>query len=300
MFLSRRTCLTLAMVFAVSLACVLPSIPASNTDSASTSAAQNGLEELPSATLEILPTRTFTPTVTSAPLNLSAITAPSLTFTPYSIFGASTPTSSVIPLLSVSAPTNCRNGPGKAYGVEGTLMKGEIVEVYARSPTNEYFYIRNPDPGVEFCWVWGEYASASGSLLVLPVLLPPPTPSPTMTPTPIPSFDMEFIDSIKCGGWMMNIQVTNTSPQPFKSMVIEVKDEVTEVELRASSDEFTQRDGCLKTVTKDRIDPFETFIISSPPFEYNPKRHPFRAFITLCTEKGQSAGCITRKLNFKP
>ena len=296
---SRRMYAALALVVAASLACAIPSIPASNTDAVNTTATQSAPREIPSATLEIPPTLTFTPTVTSVPLVLAYTLTPTLTFTPYSIFGASTPTF-IAPEIRVSAPTNCRNGPGKSYGVESTLKVGETAEVYGRDPTSEYFYIRNPDPGVEFCWVWGEFATISESPLSLQVFIPPSTPTQTITPTPVPSFDMEYISFVKCTGWRIKIQVTNTSSQPFKSMKIEIKDEVTEVELTASSDEFKELNGCPTISTKDRIDPGDTFVISSPQFDVNPERHQFRAFITLCTEKGQSAGCVTRKLNFTP
>jgi len=302
MITAHRTYFALAMMLAASFACAIPSIPASNAEEASTSAAQTALAELqkvPTATLEILPTSTFTPTVTSAPLNIAATVTPSLTFTPYSIFAGNTLTA-VVQQVSVSAPTNCRNGPGKVYGVEGTLMVGETAKVYGRDPTSEYLYIRNPDPGAEFCWVWGEFATLSDTLFALPILMPPPTPSPTLTPSPVPSFDMEFIGFIKCAGWRIKIQVINTSSQSFKSAKVEIKDEVTEVELTANLDDFTELNGCLPTVTKEMIKSGETFLISSPQFDTNPKNHQFRAFITLCTEKGQTEGCITRKLNFKP
>ena len=301
---SHQTYLALGMVLVASLACALPANPntgAANTAAAQTAAemTQNGVQEAPSATLEIPPTPTFTPTVTSEPLVLAYTLTPSLTFTPYSIFGVSTPTFTAS-LVSVSAPTNCRNGPGKAYEEVGVLKVGETTEVYGRDPTSEYLYIRNPGPGVEFCWVWGEYATISSSLFALPLLLPPPTPSPTLTETPVPSFDMEFIAFIKCTGWRIKIQVTNTSSQPFRSARIVVKDEVTEVELTANLENFTELNGCETIATKDMIKPGETFLISSPQFDDKPKGHQFRAFITLCTEKGQSGGCITRKLNFKP
>jgi hypothetical protein len=299
MVTSHQKYVALVMVLAVSFACVLPSIPASNTDATSTTAAQNGVQETPSATLEIPPTLTFTPTVTSQPLVLSYTLTPSLTFTPYSIFGASTPTF-VASTISVSAPTNCRNGPGKSYGVEGTLKVGETAKVYGRDPTSEYLYIRNPDPGMEFCWVWGEYATISSSLFALPVLIPPPSPTPTLTATPEPSFDMEFVSAIKCTGWRIKIRVINTSSQPFKSAKIELKDEVTEVELIADLENFTELNGCQTTATKDTINPGASFVISSPQFDDKPKGHQFRAFITLCTGKAQSEGCVTRKLNFKP
>ena len=298
MITSHKKYLALTILLAASLACAIPALQ-SNTDEVGTAATQNEPQKIPSATLEILPTFTFTPTVTSAPLNLAATVTPSLTFTPYSIFAATTPTF-VTSTMSVSAPTNCRNGPGKAYGVEGTLKVGETAEVYGRDPTSEYLYIRNPDPGVEFCWVWAEYATISSSLFALPIQMPPPVPTPTMTETPVPSFDMEFIGYIQCAGWRIKIQITNTSPQSFKSGKVVVKDEVTEVELSANLDDFTELNGCLPTATKEMIKSGETFLISSPQFDTNPRNHQFRAFITLCTGKEQSEGCITRKINFKP
>lgn len=298
MVTSHRKYLALVMVLAASFACAIPSVPAPSVDSANTAAIQNGVQDLP-ATLEILPTATFTPTVTSAPLIIEASITPSLTFTPYSIFGGATSTS-IAQQIRVSVPTNCRSGPGKAYGVEGTLLANETAEVYGRDPTSEYLYIRNPDPGVEYCWVWGEFAIISDSLLALPIYMPPPTPSPTLTPTPVPSFDMEFIDAVKCTGWRMKIQITNTSSQPFKSVQMVIKDEATEVELTASSDSFADLDGCVQTAIKDMINPGETFVLSSPQFDDRPKGHNFRAYITLCTEKGWTNGCITRKINFKP
>lgn len=41
---------------------------------------------------------------------------------------------------------------------------------------------------------------------------------------------------------------------------IEIKDQVTEVELPAYTDGFTDLDGCLKTTTKDVINPGDTFV----------------------------------------
>lgn len=302
MITSRRNHLILALLFAASLACAIPSIPASNTNEVSTAAAQTalaGLREVPSATFEMLPTLTFTPTVTSIPLILESTITPSLTFTPYSILPDVTSTL-IAQQISVSAPTNCRRGPGKAYEDVGALLVGETTEAYGRDPTSEYIYVRNPDAGVEFCWVWGKFATLSDSLLVLPVLMPPPTPSQTLTPTPVPSFDMEFIGYVKCTGWRMKIQIRNTSSQPFKSMAIVIKDETKEVELTANADAFTELNGCPISDTRDTIKPGDTFIISSPQFADNPKGHQFRAFITLCVEKGWTDGCVTRKLNFKP
>ncbi|MBE0680785.1 MAG: hypothetical protein IH589_02635 [Anaerolineales bacterium] len=296
MFRSYRFYFSLAAMMIASPACAVLGAPELDFNTSGTAAAQTviaGLTQSP-PTLEIPLTPTFTFTVTSEP---PAITPASTTTpTPFVIFTAT----SAVPLMSVSVPTNCRNGPGKVYSLEGSLLVGEIAEVYGRDPTSKYWYIRNPDPGAEFCWAWGEYATITGSPLLLPILTPPPTPTPTMTPTPSPSFDAEFNNLDSCAGWWMDIEVKNTGTLPFKSLKIEMKDTDTEVELTAFLDGFTDLDGCLKTTVKDTLYPGDIFLISSPALNYNPHGHGFRVFMTLCTEKSQKGGCVTKKINFKP
>ncbi len=296
---SRRTYLSLGVLAIVSLACALPAIPVFNSGAISTAAAQTviaGLTQNAPQELSSQTPPTLTSTVTLLPLDITATLTPTLTFTPQIIFTA-TP---VVPMMSVSVPTNCRSGPGKVYGLRGALLVGQTAEVYGRDPTNEYWYIRNPDSGADFCWAWGEYATISGSTALLPVLTPPPTPTPTMTSTPSPSFDLDFSHVDSCSGWWMDIAVINTGPQSFKSVTIKIKDQVTEVELIANSDGFTNLDGCLTTSTTDTLNPGGSLVISSPQFNYNPNGHAMRASITMCTEKGQKGACVTRKINFKP
>ena len=52
---------------------------------------------------------------------------------------------SIMPMISVSVPTNCRSGPGKAYPIEGALLVGEVAQVLGDDPTGNYWYIPNPD-----------------------------------------------------------------------------------------------------------------------------------------------------------
>lgn len=301
---SRRIYLALTLILATSFACAIPSIPTSDSGAVNTTVAETVIAEFTQnvsqlPTLEILPTLTFTPTVTFEPAAITANPTLAITITP--VFTTSATSVAVsAPVMSVSVPTNCRNGPGKIYDAVGALLVGETAEVYGRDPTSQYWYIRNPDPGPEFCWAWGTYATISGSPLLLPVLTPPPTPTPTMTPTPSPSFDLEFKSADTCSGWWVDIQVKNTGVLAFKSVTIELKDTVTEIELTAYSDSFVNLDGCLKTSTKDTLNPGDVFIISSPQFDYNPNGHNIRALVTLCTEEGQKGGCITKRINFKP
>ena len=76
---------------------------------------------------------------------------------------------SSVPQIRVSVPTNCRVGPGKVYDLVGALLVGEVAQVIARDPTGNYFYIPNPDSPGDYCWVWGEYATISGSLAGIPI-----------------------------------------------------------------------------------------------------------------------------------
>ena len=206
-----------AVLLIAGLACIVPDLAVLDPNAISTSAAQAviaGLTQnapqaslLPpvpaTATVILTPEPpTFTPTETSTPTqSLTPTLIPTATLS--------------IPLISVSVPTNCRNGPGKVYILQGALLVGETAQVYARDPSNRYWYIRNPDPGAEFCWVWGEYATLTGPLMLLPVYTPPPTPTPTMTPTPSPSFTAEYSSLDSCVGWWVEIKLKNTGPLPF-------------------------------------------------------------------------------------
>lgn len=293
-----------AVLLIAGLACSVPDLAALEPNAISTSAAQTVIAGLtqnaPQGTLlpalEAAPAVTFTPELpTFTPTETST---PTQSLTPTLVSTATL----TVPLISVSIPTNCRNGPGKVYVLVGALLVGETAEVYGRDPTNRYWYIRNPDlgAGAEFCWVWGEYAALTGPILLLPVYTPPPTPTPTLTPIPSPSFTAEYSSLDSCVGWWVEIKLKNTGALPFKSVKIEVKDNVTDIELVALSDGFTDLDGCLKTTIKDTLGSGDTFIISASAFPYNPSGNNIRALITLCSNTGQKGACITSKINFKP
>jgi len=128
-------------------------------------------------TLDAAPTATNTPSETPEPVNsptLSVTRTPSPTITPtYSV-----------PLLTVNEPTNCRTGPGQSYDVIFTLLAGATVEIVGRYPTNNYWTVKVQGLN-EPCWMWGEYATASGSYWTVPSVTPPATltPSPPGAPS---------------------------------------------------------------------------------------------------------------------
>jgi len=190
--------------------------------------------------------------------------------------------------------------------MEGALLVGEVAQVYGRDPTGRYWYIRNPDSTNGYCWLWGEYATVTGSTAFLPIYTPPPTPTPTFTPkptftpTPSPNFEATYSGLDTCVGWWVEVELKNTGTIPFRSMGITVKDTVTDVVLANFADDFTNTDGCTISKTRDVFGVGKTRIISAPAFNYDPSGHKILATIILCSDEGQSGSCVTKTINFKP
>jgi hypothetical protein len=293
--------LTIIVLSILVLACALPTIGLQDSGSISTSAAQTVIAGFTQAALSA----TLSPTLQEPTLTLT----PELpTFTPTQTLTAtlaftSTP---LVPQISVSVPTNCRNGPGKVYRMEGALLVGETAQVYGRDPTGRYWYIRNPESGSEYCWVWGEYATITGNSAFLPVYTPPPTPTPTLTPTPTftptpsPDFKAAYSSLDTCVGWWIEIKLQNTGSIPFKSMGITIKDTDTDIMIANYVDGFTDINGCLSSISRDTLGPGKTYVVSAPAFNYDPSGHKLRATIILCSDIGQSGTCVTKTIKFTP
>ncbi len=287
------------LLMITSLACGLP-INLQDSNAISTSAAETVIagftqSAIPVDPNENVPTATPTFTITSEPPTITL--TPTETLTPSPI-----PTStSFVTLISVSVPTNCRIGPGRVYPRQGALLVGETAEVFGRNPTNEYWYIRNPDKPNEFCWVWGEYATLTGPFALLPIFTPPPTPTPTFTATPAPSFGLKATGMDSCGStWWAEVEVKNTSSFVFKSMEYTVLDTVTDIEKTLLTNGFTNKDGCSATTIKDTIASNDAFGISSALFDATLQNHKLRVDVTLCTELNQKGICVSQRVNFTP
>jgi len=192
------------------------------------------------------------------------------------------------------------------YGYEGALLVGETAEILARDPTGNYWYIRNPDSFSNFCWLWGRYATVAGDISFLPIYTPPPTPTPTFTPkptftsTPSPNFTASYTSLDTCTGWWVEISLKNTGSITFRSVGITVLDTISNVTISNLTDGFRDINGCLTSTTKDILEPDKTYVISAPPFTYNPTGHLIRATITLCSNTGQNGTCVTKKIEFTP
>lgn len=247
-------------------------------------------------------TSSYSPTApapaSDTPIFTSGPSTPTPTNTP-TVTSAFTPTP-FLPQISVSVPTNCRTGPGKAYEMVGALLVGKIVQVYARDPTGMYWYIRNPDSQGEYCWVWGEYATLTGLTYILPIYTPPPTPTPTLTPTPSPAFDASYSGLVACTGWWPEFKIKNTGTITFRSAGVILRDTVTSTSVTNITDGFIDNPDCTSTSTRKILAPNKSLNISAPGFVYDPTGHKLRATLTLCSDTGQNGMCVTDTITFTP
>jgi len=280
--------LAVFVLLSAALACASPTISVSTPDSnvINTTIAQTIAAALTLTGQPLIPdtgsassTVTFIPTFTST-----------ATLSPTPIFTA-TP---LVPQITVSVATNCRVGPGRAYDRVGALLVGEVAEVFGMSPNGDYWYIRNPDSGSEYCWLWGEYATLVGNFSALPIYTPPPTP------TPIPAFEASYDGLDTCVGWWVDIRLKNTGGVSFRSVSVTLRDIENNTVLAMSADNFTNNDGCSGSSTRDVLNPGDSRVVSAPMFAYDPTGHRIRATVTACSNTGISGTCISQVIEFKP
>ena len=287
MYPAQRRMYLAAILFLFIMACNLPQVaPPADTTNASTAAALTV-----AAAINNQPQPSPIPSATNpAPVTVADTFTPFPTLSPAPVF---TSTSSV-PLVSVSVDTNCRVGPGKAYDRVGGLLVGEKVEVIAKDPTNQYWYVRDTEAPGGFCWVWGYYATVLGNTSIIPVFTPPPSP------TPAPSFELSYAGIDSCVGWWAELRIKNTGPVTFRSYSLSIKDRTLNITLPASGDGFTDIDGCLASGIIGELAPDDVYILSSPIFVNNIVNHNMRATLTLCTQFGQGGTCVSQTIDFKP
>ena len=159
---------TIVMIILIALAitsCGAPTPqpePTSGPDLALTITAQAQLLQALTQTA-LAPTSTPEPTFTSAPV---------FTATPSKV------------IVTVSANTNCRSGPGSEYEIVGALTIGQQAEVVGKSSTTNYWIIDNPN-AAGTCWLWAEYATTTGETASLQEVDIPPTVTPLAALAPL-------------------------------------------------------------------------------------------------------------------
>ena len=203
------------------------------------------------------------------------------------------------PLVSVSQVMNCRNGPGISYDSLGSLGIGVQVEVFARDPYNTFFFIRNPNNPVEFCWIYGEYATLSGDTSSLPVFTPMPTPTLVKTSIPSGDFLISVLVSGVCGvgTYQTQFQLTNNGEITWQSYRVVVTDHTTIVVNEISKNTFLELPSCTSEEISD-LAPGEKGVIASADFTTTIVGHYMTAEITVCSQDDISGTCMTKTVDF--
>jgi hypothetical protein len=233
---------------------------------------------------------TSTAIFTLTPVPPTATLEPTLSVTPDLNLSPTLET----PMITVSVDTNCRTGPGSIYQRVGMLLVGETAEVVGRGQNvdGEFWYIRNPDEGLEYCWVWGGYATVTGNTLPLLFMSPQPPPASSFTAT--------YQKLEKCTVWWLNFKLTNTSAGLFKSVSLILRDADTNTVANLQANNFPHSIDCKTPEITDSLISGGTVVVSSPPLGYNPTGHNLNAKIKICTDADQKGICLTQELNFKP
>jgi hypothetical protein len=166
------------VIFAIVItACTLPSgrppDSSATPDLALTITAQSLLLEM-QANNQPLPEVTITPVV---------IVQPAVTDTPALAATVTLTPTAGVPMLTVSADTNCRSGPNKEYSYLGALLVHETAEIVGKNTVTNYWVIKNPD-AAGTCWLWGNYATVTGDTSKLEEIPIPPTPTPSLPAAP--------------------------------------------------------------------------------------------------------------------
>ena len=206
-----------------------------------------------------------------------------------------TPTEPPI-LVSVSANTNCRTGPGTVYDLVGVLLVGEFAEVQGQSTIDDYVYILNPDRPGEFCWLSGVYASVIGDMEELPSFTPIPSPTPQV------GFNLYLKGFENCGSAMFVVfSVQNGGAQTLKSAFVGVVDFETGENLYGPVFERFPFAPSVRPVCPPghgNILPSGVVEYIHSPIKRVPSGHTAIGTITLCTGDYQGGECATRVIYF--
>jgi len=243
-----------------------------------------GLVSTNTNTIQAPPESTFTPTLTPT------IT---LTPTPEGVF------------LTVSQDTYCRFGaPYSSFKVITTVKSGQKVEVIARNPENDSFYVKNPYEANSTCWLYGKYATVTGNAAGLAVATMHPTPTPTFTPTPNNDFSVSYVSLETCGGqFAFKLFIKNIGGNVWQYEQITGSDSATGFVISHSSNTFKEYAGCVPGVSQADLAPGEeSYVLNVDPgqFGYNPAGNPIFITVKLCTLDNALGTCVSKSLSFTP
>ncbi len=240
----------------------------------------------------------------TAAVTVTATAAPTLTETA-TLPPTETPTKEIVS-LTLSGNTNCRKGASTYFPVIVTFPAGTVVEVLARNPADDYYYVRAAESETGGCWIWKEFTSISGNPDSLEVYTPIPTPLPTATNTPPPgaNFTAQFVGLTGCGaGLAANFNITNTGAFTLQS--VRIRNYVSGITdpFVHTSNSFAQWSSGAKYATMADIPKGSSMIVSTCEpggFTSSPSGKEVTAEITICLGDDLKGACSTQNLVYKP
>lgn len=119
--------------------------------------------------------------------------------------------------ISASVNTNCREGPGQDYEIEGYLLKNQSSTVVGKDKSGNWWVIENPDKPGEECWVWAETTTVTGDTSAIAEIEPPPLPDVEIA--------VGFSTFTMCGpDPALFFQIDNSSGPDLESVRLTIKD----------------------------------------------------------------------------
>ncbi len=203
--------------------------------------------------------------------------------------------------VTVNKDTYCRVGTSSLFKSVFYAEAGTVLEVIARNPTNDSYYVVNPNQSFSFCWLYGEFTTISGNAEALPIYTSIPLPTNTPTPTPAPDFSVEYVGMSSCGtNYYLRFQVRNPSKFTWQAVQVDVTDKTTSISTSTFSSAFTDYAGCSAGVSQSDLSPSEDGIATSfnAPFTTDPTGHSLSATIMVC--QTDSGGCMSKTISFTP
>jgi hypothetical protein len=290
------------IIFAVGLTLTACNMPVSGTAGASGKAAPTHDEAAIQQAAGTLVAQTLTagaPTITNTPQ------PPLESYTP-----TSTPTITLTPTsegvsLVVSKDTYCRQGaPVAAFKSIVIIKSGQQVEVIARNPENDSFYVKNPYEENSTCWIYGKDITPIGNVAGLANATLQPTPTPTRTPTPSINFNLVYSSVIDCSPkYSLKLYIQNVGAMPWQFISITGSDTVTGFAINHTSNVFDQYSGCTVVNPQDSIAAGDdTYALNLNPgeFNYNPSGHLINLNVKLCTQDNAQGTCLSKAISFTP
>jgi hypothetical protein len=202
------------------------------------------------------------------------------------------------PVISVSADTNCRQGPGTLFPIVSLLAVGKTTAVQGKDASGQWYYVTNPS-GSGSCWLWGQYATLTGNTANLEVVSAPPAPT-AATGQPVQgSITISFVNIHQCGDDVVTLLVQNGTTSAFRSARVTVREPVSGETLGqyGGDNVFLPGENACPP-GRSTLAPGETAYLIGAIDATLPEGADGRAIVMICTEAGLNGECDEQRLDF--